>query len=111
MSWTYRIVRTTLPDGGIRYAIHEAVYADLELELEREATVYELEKLGISWTEDPVGPEFYIQPWEQDDPKGAVLALRQELMDMFKTTTWPIINGDSENGKPLLAAVALTDDV
>lgn len=110
MAWTYRIVRTTLPDGGIRYAVHEAVYAELDLE-GRDLTVYELEKLGISWTEDPVGPEFYFHPWESDNPSVAVLALRQELMDMFKVTTWPIINGDTDNGKPLIPAVALTDDV
>jgi len=109
MAWTFRVVRTTLPDGGIRYAIHEALYADLDLD--RELSIFELEKLGISWTEDPVGPEFYFQPWENDDPTLAVKSLRQELMDMFKTTTWPIVNGDTDNGKPLIPAVALSDDV
>lgn len=104
MAWTFRVVRTTLADGGIRYALHDVVY-DSE---DRDLPVFELEKSGMSWTEDPVGPEYYVFPGEKDDPSSAVQALRQELMEMFKTTTWPIVNGDTESGEPLIPAVALS---
>lgn len=108
--WSFRVVKTTLPEGGIRYALHEVIYAPLLDEVGGDLTISELEKLGMSWTEDPVGPEFYFRPGEAEDADLAVRTLRQELMDMFKSTTWPIVNGDRESGMPLIQAVSLRDD-
>ena len=108
--WSFRVVKTTLPDGGIRYALHEAVYGLLDGETDSCATISEMEKHGLSWTEDPVGPEYYFKPGEAEDAEMAVRAIRQELMDMFKSTTWPIINGDTETGMPLIQAVELFDE-
>ena len=108
MAWSYRVVRTSMPDGGVRYAIHDVIYGTSE-DIDNQLAISEAEKLGISWTFDPVGPEFYIDPGEPDDPDAAVHALREDLMAMFKVTTWPTVNGDSEDGFPLLEAVALKD--
>lgn len=108
--WSFRVVKTSLPEGGIRYALHECLYGSSSEEINEALTISEVEKHGISWTEDPVGPEFYFRPGEVEDAELAVRTLRQELMDMFKSTTWPIINGDSESGMPLIQAVDLKDE-
>ena len=82
MVWNYRIVKTQVQDE-IRHGIHEVYYGTGEEEIPEGASQEELDKLGISWTENPVTVDTF------DDPEG----IKDILRKMLKACDKPIVDG------------------
>jgi hypothetical protein len=100
VSWNYRVVRTTMPSGEVRYGIHEVHYG-VDSEDREGKTPQELEKDGLYWTEDPVGVDD-IKERAEDDVTDAIASLRTTLRFMGRALDLPIVDGDSPNGLPLI---------
>lgn len=92
MSWTYRIVRTKFKDT-VRYAIHEVYYGDADCETDKKSTIQELDQLGLSWTENPVEPDSFVDQGEEDDPEEQRKAIKETLRLMLKACDYPIVDG------------------
>lgn len=101
MTWSYRVVKQTM-GKETRWAIHEVFYScDSDIERDERPRLSEVEKLGVHWTEDPVGPEVYLMD-EDNTPAEAVKQLRTTLELQLKSLDWPIVDGDSTNGMPVI---------
>ena len=107
MSWTYRIVRTrpSIYQGkAVRYAIHEAYYGNDSLfvmpcspeEMYKAslASIEELDRTGVSWTESPIIVENFVEENETDDPKEQKEQLKLMLQRMLKACDYPIVDED-----------------
>ena len=106
MSWTYRIVRTrpSIYQGKtVRYAIHEAYYGNdtpcspEEIYKASLASIEELDRTGVSWTESPIIVESFVDE-NEDDPKEQNRQreqLKLMLQRMLKACDYPIVDEDN----------------
>jgi hypothetical protein len=90
MSWSYRIVKNKFKDG-VRYAIHEAYYGQPEDDL-KTGNIEELDRHGISWTENPVGAETFIDSGDVDNPEEQREYIRGILTKMLKACDYPMVD-------------------
>lgn len=103
MTWTYRIVKTYQqnPCGTreIRYAIHEVYYGKGSEEIPSDVTIAELDRLGLSWTCNPISPETVVMAGEEDNPEEERQNIKKILERMVKACDDPII--DERTGQVL----------
>lgn len=89
MVWNYRIVKTKVDNIMIRYAIHEVYYSSEDTSL----PVEELDRMGVSWTEEPIAPESFVMFGESDNPEEEKKHIHDTLLRMLCACNEPIING------------------
>lgn len=88
MSWNYRVVRTALEAGQVRYAIHEAHY-------KRRSS-----KSPHLWTEEPSPVEDYLFPdHDAMTDEAGVKLLRWTLERMLEALDKPIVDGNKYDKK------------